>query len=227
MQATRIHDYTVWYENAEEFAELKREIFTEHRYYVETELEQPRIVDIGAHIGLSVLYFARAYPGATISAYEPDPANFALLKRNVAENQLAQVTLYNQAIAPKAGTLTLYGPGEEGWRSGVGIIPHGWRGVQGAAPEVVSAVGLDAVLADHPDVVKMDVEGMEYELVAHGDWRHVKILLLEVHPRDGKRQQEILRTLQTAGFTITQEADASRYGKGLVFLTAERRRLRN
>ena len=223
MQATRIHDYTVWYENAEEFAELKREIFTEHRYYVDLDVERPNIVDMGAHIGLSVLYFARAYPESSIVAYEPDPANFALLKRNVEENQLAQVTLYNQAIAPKTGTLTLYGPGEEGWRSGVGIIPHGWRGVQGAVPESVSAVALDQVLASHPDVVKMDVEGMEYELIAHGDFRQVQTLMVEVHPRPGKRIQEITRKLTQDGFSLTREVDTSRYGQGLIFITAERR----
>lgn len=223
MQATRIHDYTVWYENAEEFAELKREIFTEHRYYVETELEQPKIVDIGAHIGLSVLYFARAYPGATISAYEPDPANFALLKRNIEENQLAQVTLYNQAIAPKAGTLTLYGPGEDGWRSGVGIIPHGWRQIQEAHEQLVQAEALATVLTGAIDLLKMDVEGMEYELLTHANLRDVGHLLVEVHPRKGKRAIDIVRKLEQDGFDVTQENDESRYGSGLIFLTAERR----
>jgi FkbM family methyltransferase len=224
MQSTRIHDYTVWYENAEEFAELKREIFTDHRYYIDLDVERPHIVDMGAHIGLSVLYFARAYPGAQIDAYEPDPANFALLKRNVEENQLIGVTLYNQAIAPRAGILTLYGPHETGWRSGVGIIPHGWRGVLESVPLSVPAVALETVLTACPDVVKMDVEGMEYELIAHGDWRDTLTILLEVHPRAGKRRQDILRKLAQDGFVIREEMDTSRYGDGLVFVTAERRR---
>src|SRR5215471_7071905 len=41
------------------------------------------IVDAGAHIGLTSIFFASKYPGATVVAIEPEPSNFALLVQNV------------------------------------------------------------------------------------------------------------------------------------------------
>ena len=47
-------------------------------------LEPRFIVDCGANIGLSALYFANRYALATIVAIEPEASNFALLCENVA-----------------------------------------------------------------------------------------------------------------------------------------------
>jgi hypothetical protein len=43
------------------------------------------IVDAGANIGTSAVFFARKWPGARILALEPEAGNFALLLRNVSE----------------------------------------------------------------------------------------------------------------------------------------------
>lgn len=42
------------------------------------------ILDCGANIGITSLYFASRYPNARIFSIEPDKENFALLKRNTA-----------------------------------------------------------------------------------------------------------------------------------------------
>src|ERR1019366_10431333 len=44
--------------------------------------KKPLIVDCGANIGASVLWFSARYPEAHIVAVEPAPDNFALLRRN-------------------------------------------------------------------------------------------------------------------------------------------------
>src|SRR5690349_947133 len=114
MQSTRIGKNTVWYENSEEFNELKKELYTEHRYYLELDKEDPVILDMGAHIGLATLYFKQIYPEATITAFEPHPGNFAILQKNVLENQLKNVALVQAAVAPKDGQIVLHeaaGPG--------------------------------------------------------------------------------------------------------------------
>ena len=43
----------------------------------------PLIVDLGANIGMSALYFACRYPKAKIYAIEPNNANFSMLKMNL------------------------------------------------------------------------------------------------------------------------------------------------
>ena len=215
--------YTIWYENADEFYELKKEIFSEHRYYLELEAKRPNIVDLGAHIGMSVVYFKKAYPDSTITAYEPEASNFFLLEKNVRENQLTGVTIFNQAVAPKSGTVELQIPSQnEGWKSGTGIIPQGWKGVQKTIPLRVEAVGINEVLHQKVDLLKMDIEGMEYEVLESAELHNVHNLIVEIHPRSGKREEVISRKLQSSGMRITREVDQSRYGKGLIIITGRR-----
>lgn len=213
----------IWYENAEEFYELKKEIFTEHRYYTELENERPTIVDLGAHIGMTVVYFKICYPNSRIVAYEPEPSNFGLLTKNVEENQLTGVTVYNQAVAPKSGSLELHVPTQEkGWRSGAGIIPRGWRGVQETVPLKVEAVGINEVLQNRIDLLKIDIEGMEYEMLGMADLTKVDQLIVEVHPRGGKREEVITKKILSQGMRVEREVDKSRYGNGLIIIKGRR-----
>src|ERR1700761_900484 len=45
--------------------------------------KRPLIVDGGANAGYSAVWFALQFPEAVILAIEPDPANFAVLQKNV------------------------------------------------------------------------------------------------------------------------------------------------
>ncbi len=224
MQTTKIGKYTVWYENSEEFNELKREVWSHHAYYLEDLEEVNRVVDLGAHIGLATLYFAQIYPTAEIVSYEPDPENYSLLVKNVAENGLNnRVKCINAAVAPKSGTLKLQAPIYlDEWRSGVGIIPKGWRSVLHTKEMEVEAVGIGEILDVGADLIKMDIEGMEYEVVTHGRWDRVTSLVMEVHPRDGKRIGEIEKYLIDQGFKLEKRSDVSKYGVGLCTIIAHR-----
>lgn len=224
MQSTKIGKYTVWYENSEEFNELKREVWSHHAYYIEGLDEIERVVDLGAHIGLATLYFAQIYPRAQIVAYEPDPQNYKLLVKNVHENGLGgRVECINAAVAPKSGRLNLQAPiYADEWRSGVGIIPKGWRSVLHTKELEVAAVGIGEVLAEGAGLVKMDIEGMEYEVVVNAQWRRVQNLILEVHPRQGKRIGEIEKFLIDQGYKLEKRADESKYGVGLCTIVAHR-----
>src|ERR1700674_193031 len=56
------------------------------------------VLDIGAHIGYYTLLFARLVgESGRVFAFEPDPANFAILSSNVAVNAYENVTLIRSA----------------------------------------------------------------------------------------------------------------------------------
>ena len=60
------------------------QVFVETEYAPLNHLTEVRlIIDLGANIGLSSAYFLNMFPDASVIAVEPDPANFALLKRNM------------------------------------------------------------------------------------------------------------------------------------------------
>lgn len=224
MQSTRVGKYEVWYENSDEFSELKREVWSHHSYYLD-DLEEPvRVVDMGAHIGLSSLYFAQIYPKAEIIAYEPDKNSYLLLEKNIRENGLAsRVSCLNLAVAPKTGIVRLQEPRfADEWRSGFGVIPGGWRGVLHSKEIEVMARGINEILELPTDLVKMDVEGMEYELIDNANWQNVSNLIVEVHPRVGKRRGAIDKKLRESGFRLQAREDESRYGKGLWTIVARK-----
>ncbi len=223
MQSSKVGKYDVWYENSDEFYELKKEIYGENCYYTELDSENPVIIDAGAHIGLTTLYFKQLYPTARIVALEPQKDNFVLLEKNVRENQLDDIELLNKAVAPKSGWITLNEPiGDDVWRSGTGVIPGGWRGIQKTREVKVEAMGILDLLEEQVDLLKLDVEGMEYEIIrnAKEKLRNVQHLIIEVHPRKDHRQSEIEKILSELGFHFEVDIDKDRLGKGLAQISA-------
>ena len=230
MQSSKVGKFEVFYENSDEFYELKREIFGENCYYidpsedeVEQEKDDPVIVDLGAHIGMSVLYFKMLFPKARIIAFEPVAANFEILKKNVEENQLENVEIYQLAVAPKSGKIVMHAAIDESpWLSGAGIMPKGWKGVQKTKEVAVEAVGIRDILRNRIDILKMDIEGMEYEVMRNmgNDIRLIKRMIIETHPRKGHRTEEIKKILQQNGFVLEMREDQSSLGKGLTKIYA-------
>lgn len=114
------------------------------------------VVDVGAHIGYYTLLFAKLVgPAGQVIAFEPYPANHALLQRNVAENGHTNVVMWQQAVADAPGRVAFHVGGAD-WG-------HHLYGPQDALTLDVDVVKLDdAVPPDAPvDFLKIDVEGAE------------------------------------------------------------------
>jgi len=72
----------------------------------------PWILDCGANIGASAIWFSHTYPKATVTAVEPERENFRLLEENT---KGAKVSPVNAAVASKPGKLQLFDPGDGEW----------------------------------------------------------------------------------------------------------------
>lgn len=115
---------------------------------------QGAFVDIGANIGVYTLN-ARAAAAMPIIAFEPEPAAFALLSRNMADNAMPSVTIHNAACGDRPGTLRFRG------------------GINGAIADdtdddtiPVPVVRLDDALRGIPvAVIKIDCEGYEWQVL--------------------------------------------------------------
>jgi FkbM family methyltransferase len=133
-----------------------RRAYEPHVARVVRELLRPgmRVLDLGANIGYyTMLAAARVGPTGSVVAFEPGPANAALLAASVAANGFTNVTLYSCAVADAAGV--------------VGLQLDDSNGQIGAADApgatLVQAVSLDCLLgAQHQvDLIKLDIEGAE------------------------------------------------------------------
>ena len=145
------------------------------------------VFDIGAHIGYYTLLFAKCVgPAGCVVSFEPLPANFALLQKNVHMNNLLNVRLINQAAFSRTERITLNVPDEQP-NPGSGSM----SGPGGAKQCDVEAVSLDNFCASSlvfPDVLKLDVEGAEYDVLI-GAQRTISQyrpkLFIELHHFDG------------------------------------------
>lgn len=205
MRSSKVGKYKIWYENGEEFRILKREVFSRNDYYVELESDKPVIVDAGAYIGDTVLYFKQLYPQARVIALEPYPQSFALLKRNVEENQLTEVVLVQAALAPRAGEVTLHADiSGHDWFTTVSYLQSGWDKRQTTEAVMVRGVTLAEIALGRIDLLKMDIEGMELPVLKSlvGEFSRIHNIIVEVHPIGGKLPKELFKILEQAGYRI-------------------------
>lgn len=191
----------LWFIKSWELMHSFEEIITEEIYQFKAASDHPRIIDCGANIGLSVLYFSRLYPKAQIIAFEPDDQNFDLLQKNVTSYQLSNVQLEKKAIWTHNDTITFESTGGQGSKIGEG------SGI------TVPCRRLADLLQEPVDFLKIDIEGAEFPVIRDCAQvlKNVKHLFLEYHGKINQSQEltEMLNILHQAGFDyyIKEAAD--------------------
>lgn len=157
-----------------------------------------RIVDMGANVGYSVLYFARCYPGARIEAFEPHPAHIIQLKANLSANSLFDaVTVHPYAAGCSEQRLFLTDNEAE---SKLITEPAG------RVLEVQVVDWFAFASGQKIDLLKMDIEGGEYPILFDPRFEHLKIpyIVLEWHTTTEKphADHEITDRLVSLGYHV-------------------------
>jgi FkbM family methyltransferase len=70
--------------------------------------EGDTVIDVGAHVGVVSIYLAKKFPFIKIYAIEPDPLNYACLKRNIELNGVTNVTALHKAVSEDGRKRFLY-----------------------------------------------------------------------------------------------------------------------
>lgn len=171
-----------------------------HQEYACTMTEPPKvIVDAGANIGLSAIYFANLFPQAWIYAIEPEASNAGLLHYNV--ETYPRIVVVRAALSAESGMIALHDHGHGHW----GFSTAGTGNVSAYVP----AVTIEQLMADHQieriDLLKMDIEGAERDVLnASAGWiDRVGSLVLEVHDWAAPGATNAVRTA-TAAFDQPQ-----------------------
>jgi FkbM family methyltransferase len=228
MKEIKVDKFKVHYLNKEETLEIKKEIFALHTYYFETDNPTPFIIDAGAQIGMSTLYFKKQYPAAEIIAIEPNTINFKLLEENIWENQLDNVTTIQAALTGYGSEVEFHADEKQSWLSTASIHERAWNGDQDTKPHTVPAIQLNSLITRHVDLHKLDIEGAEQQVLveAKDKLSLVKKILFEFHPHPSQSLLELQDLLTESGFTVLYSKNGGRIkihqAKGLVMVEATR-----
>lgn len=140
------------------------------------------VYDVGAHVGFFSLIAARAVgPEGQVYAFEPMPANAAIIRELAELNQLSNLQVIEAAVCDRSGSAAFAG-GDRPNRSRLAEVD-----ARVAADTQVAAVALDEFSAAHrpPNLVKLDAERAEL-LVLRGmagllSGEHPPMILAELH----------------------------------------------
>lgn len=199
----RIFGLTVSFPDYGAFCHLWREIFVREYYYFRSSGPRPRILDVGSNIGMSVCYFKLLYPEAQIVCFEPDPAAFRWLQKNVEQNHFTGVELHNVALASEEGKRRFY---QEVAAEASGLNSLKPEMLPGQRREIeVKTKKLSSFLGSEVALLKIDAEGAEYEIVkeAQSKLMLVQNIFLEMHQIEGRTNDplhSVLEVLDDCGF---------------------------
>lgn len=166
------------------------EIFVQEAYRVDESVEPEYIIDAGANIGYTSIYYAHRYPTARIIAIEPEQGNFEMLERNAQPYQ--QIEVLQAALWPSRHPVKVANPDAGSWafRMEEAEVKEDAEPVQ-----TIETITPDDLLArasgSFADIFKIDIEGAERQVfAANADWLdRVGIVILELHDHIANRHQ--------------------------------------
>jgi FkbM family methyltransferase len=178
-------------------------------------------VDVGANIGYFTVLFSRLVgEKGHVFAFEPDPQNMAILRRNLETNGCRNVTVEAKAVGDRLETVRLY-------RSTEVLGDHRiYDSGDGRESLPVEAIPLDQYFADYRgriDAVKMDIQGAELlalkGMSATLDRNPAVWLLMEFWPyglhKAGTNPEAVVQFLERKGFQLSDvRTPARRVGHG-------------
>ncbi|WP_158587727.1 FkbM family methyltransferase [Algoriphagus lacus] len=159
-----------------------KQIFLDEVYHFFPERFDPQvIVDAGANVGYSPVWFASKFPSAKIYAIEPVLSNFRILEKNTGKNPCIipiQAGLWYENV-----NLKIHDPKIGSW----GFETHAADPVEKAGVEGITISGLmERYGLSRIDLLKIDIEGAEFELFKYNssEWlSKVNMMMIEVHDR--------------------------------------------
>lgn len=184
--------------------EVAREIFVNGEYELPGSAEEMTILDLGAHIGLASIYFAQLFPNARIIAVEADPELIDVLRANVSG---LPVQVVHGAVSAEPGHRRFF-RSDDTWANSVERT-RDWQ------DEItVPALTLDDIcrLADieRISLMKLDIEGAEWELIADGLPDYVDAAIGEVHGDIDRDPAAIVDAIARTRCVAVRRADRSR-----------------
>lgn len=180
-----------------------KEIFLDEVYKFSSESVNPIIIDCGANIGLSIIYFNQIFPLSKIIAFEADQQIYGKLETNLSSFNILNAVTHNKAIWTEDAILNFNAKGNLG---GTIDLEFSEVTVAGGSFTKVHSTRLKPYLTDRVDFLKIDIEGAEFEVLndCAENLTNVSKIFVEYHSSPSKKQNlsALIKILEQAGFRI-------------------------
>ena len=156
----------------------------DYRITFPKRLGEPKvIVDLGANVGFSGIFFSEKFNQAKIISVEPDRSNFSALSDNT--KNYGNIAILNRGIWGSEATLTKQNKQSDGLSdSFIEVSDSPLIADKGSD---IKAITIHQLIEQYEletiDILKMDIEGAE-KMVMGGDTRwlkKVRLLMIEIH----------------------------------------------
>jgi FkbM family methyltransferase len=176
------------------------------REYSRLEVSGLNVVDVGANIGDSAIYFA-AMGAKHVYALEPFPSSFEFARKNIQINDLEEkITIINAGVSDADGKIAI-DPAFEN------TPMHQMRSSQsGIRVPILSLGTLMANYGINDAVLKMDCEGFEYPSILSSSpelLRRFRRVQIEYHYGPDK----LVDKLRNSGFSVSFTRERSSFNK--------------
>jgi FkbM family methyltransferase len=155
----------------------------EERFIESLKLGGQTVFDVGGYEGIFTLFFARRVGAqGKVVTFEPNPRNYGKIEENVQLNGFANVLVRQVALGSSRSRASLVFPADETARGSLESeisdqIRHE-KDVVAVEVEVDTVDNQIAAGVPEPDFVKLDVEGLELDVL-----QGMAALLARKHPR--------------------------------------------
>jgi FkbM family methyltransferase len=165
-------------------------LINQQEYVFPNNIEPELIYDIGANIGVVSVILANIYPEAKIHAFEPEPGNFELLRRNC--EPYPNIILHAVGLGAQSGAKNLYPSADPTNLGGFSNF------IESGEPTQCKILSIQRTVEQYgvPDVIKIDCEGAECEILRNfPNLNMVSWIAGELHSADA--EYLMLHTLST------------------------------
>jgi len=188
-------DYKINYTDYKTCVGLINEIFFDCVYEFQCSTEAPLIVDAGANIGISALYFKQLFPSSRVICFEPDPKTYEFLKENCRGNKLTNVDLHQVALFSQSGEAQFYSDASENNFVGMSLNKR----LQGKGyplkTETIQTEKLSSFIIEKTDLLKLDIEGSELlvlkDLAASKKMSLIERMIIEYHSDEENKENQL------------------------------------
>lgn len=180
--------------------------------------ENKSMIDIGANVGDTAIYFANK--GYDVHGFEPLPQIYEIAKKNLSLNPELKdkVQFHNKAVSSKKGEITIkFDPRHSGKSSEYENANEMYDNVKEIQIETTT---IDEIIEKYdiePYALKIDCEGCEVNIIKNSDLSMFKEIIMEYHTGiTGVDENILIDILKKQGFKVKNKTSQNIGHDGII-----------